>query len=328
MLDLTHDEYTLRHSLSVPASFDSILQAKSYLDLLSSGVLHLKGELFDIAESAAVAAGHVVGSYRTTCYTQSLSRSVDLGSHWHRLLARKQSLEAGMAAFSRLFDALLNSADNSKNRAAMVIQIQYVLVFFTLVNCREVYETACDGFESLFENTIELCEKYVESTPGYTELTGQRNLSFEPGVMPTIFLIAGKCRLSAIRNRAILLLDLGCRQEAIWDGRPFAIFMQRQVDLENLLAGTCADMDDSGSASIHPSTLRHPEHARFADLVIADELDKFGRGSIFCSRYRHETDGSIEVIEHKVNLDGQRILNFCSVPSKGLSTSPRSRVET
>ena len=316
MLNLAHDEYNLRHSLSVPTSFDSVLQSKSYLDLLSSAVFHLRGELFDIAERTAVAAGFVLGSYRTTCYTQTLSRSVDLGSGWHTILARKQSLEAGMAAFSRSLDVLLASAHDSKDRAAMAIQIQYVLVFFTLTNCREVYETACDGFETLFENALGLCERYIRSAPGFTESVGQRNMSLEPGVMPTIFLVAGKCRQSAIRNRAIRLLDLGCRQEAIWDGKPFAVFMQHFVDVENLRAASCSDMDALRWDAVYPCTLGHPEYARFSDVVIADEFDKLGRGSFFCSRYRHETDGLIEVVEHKVNLSGQKYGNFCSIPPR------------
>jgi hypothetical protein len=328
MLDLAHDEYNLRHSLGVPTSFDSLLQAKSYLDLLSSGVFRLRGELVDIAERTAVAAGSVLGSYRTTCYTQTLSRSVDLGSYWHRILARKQALEAGLAAFSRSLEQLMATTDNSNNRAAMAIQIQYALVFFTLTNCREVYEITCDGFENLFENAVGLCERYIESAPGFTESGGQRNLSLEPGVMPTIFLVAGKCRQPAIRSRAIRLLDLGCRQEAIWDGKPFAAFMQHLVDLENSRAATCSDMDVLGWNSVYPCTLGPPEYARFSDVVIADELDKLGRGTFFCSRYRHETDGLIEVVEHKVNLSGQTKGSFCSLAPTSLSTSPRIRVET
>ena len=328
MLDLAHDEYSLRHSLSIPASFDSVLQAKSYLDLLSSGVFRLRGELADIAERSAVAAGFVLGSYRTTCYTQTLSRSVDLESYWHGILARKQALEAGLAVFSRSLEPLMATTDNSNNRAAMAIQIQYVLVFFTLTNCREVYEITCDGFENLFEHAIGLCERYIESAPRFTESGGQRNLSLEPGVMPTIFLVAGKCRQPAIRNRAIRLLDLGCRQEAIWDGKPFAVFMQHFVDLENSRAATCFDLDVLGRDADFSWMLTHSEYARFSDVVIADELDQLGRGTFFCSRYRHETDGLIEIVEHKVNPSGQTFGSFCSVARTDLSTSSRIRVET
>ena len=84
-------------------------------------------------------------------------------------------------------------------------------------------------------------------------------------------------------------------QEAIWDGTPFATFIQRFSELEN-------EQSSAASWITAPQTNTIPEHARFADIVIADKIDKHGRGSFVCARYRHETDGLIELSEHKINL--------------------------
>ena len=268
LLDLAHDEYTLRHSLSVPPSFDSILQAKSYLDLLSSGVFRLRGELLDIAERHVLDHGPSMSSDWTTCYIQALSRSIDLGSQGYQLLAQKQALEVGLAAFWRALDTLAASQNDSSDRATMAIQIQYILVFFTVTTCRDVSEMICDGMQDLFQNAIDLAERYITSAPGYSESLGRRNLSFEAGVIPTIFLVANKCRHPSTRAKAIELLEIGCRQEAMWDGRPFASIMQRLSDLETLRATSQSNIEPFGvreSNNAYSGVPHHAESARFCD---------------------------------------------------------------
>jgi hypothetical protein len=325
MLSLAHDEYNLQHSLTIPTSFESVQQAKSYLDLLSSGVFRLRGELLDIAEKEALDAGLPIGSDVSTCYIQARSRSVDLGHRWNEILTRKHALETGMAAFWRALDAYSTSRNTFTDRAVIAIHIQYVLVFFTIANCRETYEVCCDGFQDLFETAIDLAEKYINSAPGFSESNVTRNLSLEPGVMPTIYLVASKCRQPAIRARAIELMDIGCRQEAIWDGKPFAAFMQHFSDLETGLATVGSDIAISICDGDRLSPNAHPECARYCDVVIADELDELGRGTLFCARYRHETDGMIDIVERKVTFGEQKVKQICANKS---TPAVRDRAET
>jgi hypothetical protein len=322
LLELAHDEYHLHHSLSIPSSFDSIPQAKSYLDLLSSGVFRLRGELLDIAEKHVLEYGPSMSSDWTACYIQALSRSIDLGPRGYKLLGQKQALEFGLAAFWRALDTLVVSQNNSSDRAMMAIQIQYVLVFFTVTTCRDVSEMICDGFQDLFENAVDLAKEYITSAPGYSESLGKRNLSFEPGVIPTIFLVASKCRKSTIRAKAIELLDIGCRQEAMWDGRPFASIMQKLSDLESLQAArqcTILRLDATESENSWSEMLLHPEAARFCDVVIAEDFGQFGRCTLFCARYQHESDAQIEIIECEVNFGESATGPFCTL-KKGIAT--------
>ena len=94
-------------------------------------------------------------------------------------------------------------------------------------------------------------------------------------------------------------------QEAIWDGKPFSAFMQGLVELEEAKSTFCvggAISAQTGLSMGRPFTATIPEHARFIDVVVADELNEMGHGTLVCARYRHETDRSIEVIEHQVDL--------------------------
>lgn len=306
LVDVVHKERTLNHYLSIPTSFDSVMQAKSYLDFLISGVFRLQGDLMAIAEDAASLSGHLpLETTRRQCYVQALSRSVDLGPDLQQIMSRKQVLEAGVAAFWKALEAFVRNSTDSEDRTVMAIRIQHLLVLFTVTNCRETYEITCDGFYSLFESTIDLAEKYIHTTQSFEEIPQHRKLSLEPGIIPTIQLIASKCREPVTRRRAIRLLRDGCMQEAIWDGTPFATFMQRLAELEE------AQMSMSGSIAspllIEKVRVKQPiptipEHTRFTDVAVAAEPYAAGYGRLVCARYRHESDGMIEITEHHVNL--------------------------
>lgn len=316
LLDLSHDEYNLHHSLSIPPSFDSIIQAKSYLDLLSSGVFRLRGEFLNIAEEQMSVDRIRMGSDWATCYVQAASRSVDLGARGYQLLGEKQALEVGMAAFWRAVENLISSQNIRMDRAIMAIQIQYTLVFFTITTCRDVCEILCDGFQDLFESAVDLAEKYIISAPGYAESLSKRNLSLEPGVIPTIFLVASKCRNRSLRAKAIELLEIGCKREAMWDGRPFAAIMQHLSCLETSRAMAHSDIELSADDELNDdqlSTLKYPEQARFCDAFIGDEFVEPGRASLFCARYAHESDAHIEVVEHRVKIDDFTTRPWCQM---------------
>lgn len=313
LLNLAHDEYGLKHGLDIPTSFDSVIHAKSCLDILASGVLRLRGDLMTIAEDAALSSGEAPSDpSRRQCYIQALSRSVNLGSDDKQILSRQRALEAGIASFWRAMEAFGEPSEDSGDRAIMAIQIQYLLVFFTAVTCRKTYERVCDGFNYLFKTTMDLAQRYIQLAPRFADSSRIRNLTFEPGIIPTIYLAVNKCRNPAIRNHAIALLQDGCMQEAIWDGKPFATFMQRLANLEEAqmvqhLDTICEIPDETSNAEAQ--VLDIPEHARYTDVVIADELDEQGQGRLVCARYRHETGGTIEISEHAVSLTaGEKLL--------------------
>ena len=296
LVDITH-----LNDATIPISFDSVTQAKSYLDILTSGIFRLQGALMAIAENAASTSGKLPADpTQRRCYIQALSRSVDLAAYRRQVHLRKQSLKTGLAAFWNAMEAFTRLYEKSSDRAVMAIHIQYLLVLFTLTTCRNVYEMACDDFNDLFQDTITLAERYIHSSPCFADSSRKRTLSLETGVIPTIILVATKCRKPETRSRAIRLLREACMQEAIWDGTPFAIFLQRQSELE--LDRSCVEWSCVESSTINPNVTVIPEHARYIDVVVADEIDEHGRGRLVCARYRHESNGRIELSEHKIHL--------------------------
>lgn len=304
MLDLAHDKYSHLKRQKIPTTFHSVQQAKSYLDLLSSGVFRLRGELFDIAERKAMEDGFVPGSDESTCYVRALSRSVDLGDKRDSILERKEALEASMATFRQALDSLTDTKE-PMDRALMAIHMQCALVFFTIKTCREIHEKTYDGLQSLFEKAVDLASKYIRSVPGVTSCPAKRTISLEAGIIPTLFLIACKCRDQKLRTTAIDLVELGCRQEAMWDGMPFGAFLRHFAGLEEWLAALNSDsstMPDNNGLS----SLANPECARFSDVIISKELDELGRGKYTCARYRHESDRQIEITEHHVPLSQEK----------------------
>ena len=306
LVELMHEEHKISSGPSIPSSFDSLMQAKSYLDILASGVFRLRGDLLMLAKDQSTLLGALPSdNVQCECYLLALSRSVDLGSKQCRILSRKETLEAGLFVFWKALGGLAETLKTSQNRALMAIQIQYLAVSFTVTTCRDTHESICDKFDDCFESAIQTAERYIKSLPTFNDLSQKRSLSLEPGMIPTIHLVAQRCRIPELRSKAIALLHEGCAQEAMWDGMPFATFMRKVADLEE--AVYMRDIDSCGRANTghnvpggHYVTI--PEHARFIDIVIADDLDDLGMGRIACARYRHESDGQIELSEYTIAL--------------------------
>ena len=298
VVDITHHGHSIQEYFNIPESFDSATHARSCLDYLASGVFRLRGDLMALAERDASCSPNIpFGPTRCQCYIQALSRSVGLNSDCDQIIARKHALQHGMSSFLRAMEKTTELSRNSVERPALAVRIQAFLTWFTLVNCRETREIECDRFRSMFKLTIDLAEKYVLTGPSDAFVPQRRTLSFEPGVIPAIYLVANKCRDPLIRNKAIQLLAQSCRQEAIWDGKPFAAYMKRLAELEERVA-----VQDSGRSAFLDSRPKIPEDARFVEAIVANDLDDKGRGRLVCARYRHEADGTIELTEHYVHM--------------------------
>lgn len=54
LLDLVRDDNVLVRDAGVPASFDTAVEARSYLELMASGVFRLRGDLVRLAEQACL----------------------------------------------------------------------------------------------------------------------------------------------------------------------------------------------------------------------------------------------------------------------------------
>jgi len=94
----------------------------------------------------------------------------------------------------------------------------------------------------------------------------------EPRILPSLHLIATKCRLSHLRNEALSHLYASRRREGIWDSIICAKVAQALIDLENESSninvnwdtgshssGDRWDLFETGNGSVDGSNLRYPD---------------------------------------------------------------------
>ena len=48
-------------------------------------------------------------------------------------------------------------------------------------------------------------------------------------------------------------------------------------------------------------------------VVIAEDFGQSGQCTLFCARYRHESDAQIEIAKHEINFGEQAIGPFCAM---------------
>jgi hypothetical protein len=306
LLNIMHNDYALSRSIELQDAFSSAFEARSYLELLASGVFRLLGELLEIAgELVEYDLDAPSEPEQRQCYIKALSRSADLGPNGNDILLRKQALEHGLLAFGNAMEAFARQIEQCNDRASMAVHIEYVQVLFLITNCRETCEMACDVFNELFDMATNLAAQYIYSAPTFSDIQPKRAFALEPGVLPTVFLVATKCRDRSIRQRAIKLMRDGCMQEAMWDGKPYATFMERLVELEEAAPKEYSEYDGLPSTqllSLKTDSAQITEQARFVDVVLVGEACNLQDARLVCARYCHETNGRIEVTEHVVDL--------------------------
>ena len=295
---LNLDEYAVDQSLEIPETFESIQQAKSYLELLASGVFRLRGDLMQKAQDAALTASETPTDLdHLECYIKALSRSVDLGADGPTISSRRAALESDLLNFGSAFRTCSQRAEIPSDRSAMAIQIEYIQILFLIVTCRDTRECSSDAFHDLFASAVELAAKYMDLAPRVADSKPKRAFALEPGILPTVFLVAEKCRDYGIRQKAIKLMQEGCTQEAMWDGKPYSTFMQVLADIEaqepHVVHGVC---NPKASTDTRMCNL---ESARMSEVVLVGEGQN---AKLVCARYRH--DGTIEIKEYPVDPTG------------------------
>lgn len=292
--------------LEISARFQSIGEAKSQLSLLASAVFRLRGDLLKMAKDAVVYPTRVRhDSDYEECYLNAFCQSVSLGLQEEVIMSRKSSLKQELASFWEAFEHFIHAHGKVSARSSMAIQIEHIQIFILLEHCRNTYETAYDTHNDTFRTAIDLATAYLNSAPRASDSQPKRAFALEPGILPTVFLVVEKCREPQTRQRAINLMREGCAQEAMWDGKPYATFMQRLADIESRHSGFVLGQNGLKHLQMATSTKTQsdiPEVDRYCSVVYAGDACSAKPARLVCARRRHETDGMIEMTEHEVDL--------------------------
>jgi hypothetical protein len=149
--------------------------------------------------------------------------------------------------WKRRFDRLEKEEDKNRpsereKKKRVLLKSYYLIIFLWLSTTCSVYETSWDSHKSNFEKLLDLSEQAIGSgcndddENNNPSVTGaQSNLfSFELGVIPSLDLVAKKCRYPRLRRRALRMLRNTPKKECFCDSRFVAVLNERLMELEEV----------------------------------------------------------------------------------------------
>lgn len=272
----------------IPLSFRSIDEARSYMDMLSNGMLRFRGKLLEI--TAASVSATALTPLSRYLWDHASTRSIELGKYPHLLEALK-SLQESYASWASALDSFKSKErkhSEDQPRSLILLELQYFYGYLLLSTCQTTREMVCDSFNDHFSKVIRLVNRYLSSS---TTTDSRPVFALDSGIIPALYLTAYKCRCPRLRREAISLMALAPCQEGLWDGRVIAKFMAEVVKLEESRAGKfVAECNDV------------VEEARCSDVLVLFHTERVGWGLLVCGRYCHESDGRLEIWEEEFLL--------------------------
>ena len=278
----------------MPPNFASTRHAKEVLDCIMAATLQFREELLRSAEDRLVKAGNTsFGQSTQLCAAHCLSHVIDGDARSEVLRRQTELIQSHEAWLSMLCS--LKSRERAQTRTLM--QIQHFSSLFSLLTSLSTAEVSTDKFSSSFSEILDLIEDYLRGTRSAKpnddlEREPWKSFSLERGLLPALYLVCLKCRVSGLRYRALELLRGANRREGLcWSGA-IITYAESLVLLEERRA-----VELSGSTSRHCEELEIPEAARFLDSVV--EGVGYHEIRVVCGRIQHERHNELEVVEYR-----------------------------
>lgn len=272
--------------------------AKQAIDSLVAASSNWRSDLL------ALAAEHVatldIATRRSAvveCIVHCISRSLPLPPG-HYLIQQRSQLLHTQQAWSEKLARLQKAPVQSHRRALLHLQIQLFYSFFILSTARDTHAKYTDRYNDQASTVLDLIEEFLSPYPAthgpkpfstnnqgvypYTPLPQRQEscFSLEYALVPALLAICFKMSHSAIRNRALQLLQSANRREAgQWSGE-LCHYADAIMALEESAAGTDV-----------------PESAKTLEIVI--EAAGYLEVGLVCGRFRTEWDGALEVKEYR-----------------------------
>lgn len=277
----------LGFEVDIPCRFESLKEAKDYLDTLSCMAFGLRGDLLKVSEQRlTVTAGTPRDCGRHYCTAYAKLRRMDKTSFPH-LVHHRHALLRG---FQR-WDLSLAAMGTQDRQTILHMRVAKFLPYFILSTLLDSAEILSDRFEAEFQQTLDMAIEFVDLSEHGGEIY---KFVPEAGVLASIYIIAIKCRNSSIRRKAVSLLHGSIVQEGLWSGCVYGKFVDRFIELEESRAKAVFGPGDECNYI--------PEEARFSDVIMDTGPGKPWNGNLFCARYLDETGDELEVYEEKIDL--------------------------
>ncbi|KAL3423597.1 hypothetical protein PVAG01_05344 [Phlyctema vagabunda] len=117
----------------------------------------------------------------------------------------------------------------AKQDALNILLVHYKVIFIWTRICTTAGETATDPYHTDFEELVHHAEQITQ--PG-TGMATRQPLSFDIQILAPLYYTAMKCRHPAIRRRALGMLQLAPRREALWNAHHAYVTAKRVIELE------------------------------------------------------------------------------------------------
>lgn len=284
--------------LLLPTAFQSVDEAGYFLDRLSNTAHHIRGRLLELSSQSC--AGQKRDWAVQYCLEYTGIRRVDPARDpdlFTQLQDLRTNLTLWLAAFQHLSVQENTTEDSREVRAAIVLETRHFNISLQASTCQNDRQMPYDQFNSTFDRIVALSTFFVNgiSSPRSNPGTPDSTFTLDSGVIPSLYLVAMKCRTPATRRRAISLLYLYPCQEGMWEPAMIARFVEEVANLECSLAASAVGCELAETAR------DVPEAARFSDVVLAaTESPRLGR--LVCARFLHGSTGELVVVEYLVEL--------------------------
>ena len=304
---------------SLPTVFTSSIEADVHLKTIVRLGDEVRNEMIQLAQARINrVCGETLDPTVSFCLAHCLSRSIAMGTVLQR---RLQEVIRAHVRWLHMLHVRISQQGPNHDQISLLTQIRYFASWLVISTCRETREVAVDRFESDFVRILDMTEAYfrhVSPQPLPTRPSHLRyavGLSFEGGILPALHLIACKSRSSAVRRRAVEILVTADRQEGTCYSGIIGLIVGSAVDLEEDKARKL--QNNAMPATCDFTCEQIPEEARFADAVIEGGPGAPPKFKLVCTRYTHDQDGQIEVMEYDgegLPLDlrfvGARVFDF------------------
>ncbi len=266
-------------TLGLPTQFTTISQARHFLYALTS-------QLHSFMRSTA-------DEYRSKVLPIPLPT-----------IAEANFLETRLKDWASSFSAFLNSPSTKLSRqeqqSADVLSIQQKVTWMKAATCLYAEEMIFDRFDQEFEEILCLADYLIHittplmNTNKYASSTHKVVVTFNMGIIEALFWTAIKCRISAIRHRAIDILRKVSWQEGVWNAEMMAAVAERFVRVEEEGA-----VDIGWKIGGYREEDRIPEWRRFHDN--GWEMHLTGRKTMIrASRMENGVDGGWTLFEEEL----------------------------
>jgi len=292
-----HDAYCCPHQPSLSAVvFDSIEGATDHLDRLAKQSEHVRTRLLQLARTYLVKSTRGLTDQVSFCLSACLSRTIPLSDGDRSQLTQ---LKLAHTQWKAAYNDVEDRTAGNNVEGYLALRIRHFYSSFALATCRDSEETPTDSFIDEFDRVLGLAEQYLSVVRSreapMTQPQPQQSIFYGASVLPTLHLIALKCRDPRLRRRALHVLATAHKQEGLEYSGNLSVYAKTAVEIEEHRATVLAQEHTVFEHElIMPSVL--PESARVSDCVMIGQ-GTFGVLKMVCARYVEATPSLKQQIE-------------------------------